>query len=354
MSIPVSLASTYSAFRVIFKVTEIAGPSSRDTAIWLSKEPGGPHNSCGVHSTNGSFISKEFGDGQGCFSNYLATGYWFNFAILKNGGAFPWISTPLESDEISNFQSATVTVSQVIPEGYDLDGDQVPDFEDLCPNTPANEGVNSDGCSDSQLDGGGSAGGTSNSDPDDCVVTTWNSCAESDGSEGTSGSDGGASTGGNGSTGSGSSNYDNACTNIPADVDCRKLFGGDLSGDGLEWVNIADGTVLSIPFMRETATRPLAIRYSGFQMQSDHWFDAWLSEQANGEVLSGNYCDTSNVIAESVLWVNSQSGDGSSNYNYACDLPSGDGLVWLNLKFWNPYTGDLSGYNYLKLEIRDL
>ena len=70
---------------------------------------------------------------------------------------------------------------------------------------------------------------------------------------------GGDSSGSNGGTGS---DYTSACNNVPSDVDCRKLFGGDLSGPHFEFVSLADDTVLSIPFKRETATRPVSVYQS--------------------------------------------------------------------------------------------
>ena len=149
---------------------------------------------------------------------------------------------------------------------------------------------------------------------------------------------GGDSSGSNGGTGS---DYTSACNNVPSDVDCRKLFGGDLSGPHLDIVSIADDTVLSIPFKRETATRPVSVRYYRFQSQVDYVFEASLSEQANGQPLSGGSCKTSGPYAESVLRVNDPPAAASG-----CQLPSGDGLVWLNFKFRNYKTGDLAAYEF--------
>jgi hypothetical protein len=180
--------------------------------------------------------------------------------------------------------------------------------------------------SDTGADG---VGGDTSGSTEDCIVTTWNNC-------GGSGSDP--------STPDTGPDYANACSNTPAWVDCRKLFWGDLSGPYLESVSFADDTVLSIPFKRETATRPVLIRYYGFEKRPDYLFHAWISEQADGQYLGS--CVTSQSYAESELRVNYS----DSSYN-ACRLPPGDGLVWLNFKFENVYTGDWSGYNSLRLSI---
>ena len=140
--------------------------------------------------------------------------------------------------------------------------------------------------------------------------------------------------------GGGSAAYASACGDLPTVVDCRKLFDGDLGTDGVEVnVNIGKGTVLSIPFMRETGTVPVAIKYRSFQARQDYFFDAWLSLVANGDELPGGNCSTSQPYAEASLLLKAQSGAG-----IGCTLPSGDGLVWLNFRFFNPYSGDLGSY----------
>lgn len=145
----------------------------------------------------------------------------------------------------------------------------------------------------------------------------------------------------------GSGAYATACSGVPAIVDCRKLFEGDLSvGGSGRSVGIANDTVLSIPFIRETGTVPVRIGYQSFESSTGYFFDAWISETANGLPLPGVNCSISQPAAESILTLNSQSGQGGG-----CNTLSGEGLVWLNFKFWNPNTEDYARYTIATLTV---
>ena len=144
------------------------------------------------------------------------------------------------------------------------------------------------------------------------------------------------SSGGNPDSGA----YETACNKVPSIVSCQKYFAGDLETGGSERsVSIPDNKVLSIPFILESGTIPVAIEFQSFQSADRYFFEAWLSAAANGTELSGGNCRLSQPQAESIISVKSQSGKGTG-----CALPSGEGLVWLNFRFWNPYTDDYAGY----------
>ena len=139
--------------------------------------------------------------------------------------------------------------------------------------------------------------------------------------------------------------YAAACDSVSGASVCVKLFNGDLAVGGFKTNQaVPDDKVLVIPLIKESAEN-----YSGqidlqsFQNDQGYFFDVWLSETPAGEVLNNdrNYCFESQGYAESIIFY----GRGTAAGVGKCTIPSDDGLIWLNIKHWDPITNDLRAYN---------
>ena len=138
--------------------------------------------------------------------------------------------------------------------------------------------------------------------------------------------------------------YAAACDGLAYNIYCSKYFTGIFNNSGYVDAYIPNNRVLSVPLRLDTASEPSRFRFTtNFSSSEDqgYYFDAWLSNTANGAALPGEYCSRSALIAEAILFIKSRSGGG-----VGCALPARDGLVWLNFKYWNPSTGDLGVYYF--------
>ena len=139
--------------------------------------------------------------------------------------------------------------------------------------------------------------------------------------------------------------YATACSTVPSNVSCVKRFNGSLAVGGFQTNQpVPNDKVLSTPFIREAAANYVGqIDLQSFTNDAGYFVDIWLSETANGPVLNNDQsnCFVSKPYLESVINYARGSFAGASK----CNIPNDTGLIWLNVKHWNPDTGDLRAYN---------
>lgn len=141
--------------------------------------------------------------------------------------------------------------------------------------------------------------------------------------------------------------YATACDGVSSStIDCRKLFAGNISAGGSELsLGLTDNKVLAIPFEASTVAglRNGLIQYRSFDIRPGYFFRIWLSYTPNGDILDGDqdgYCVDVGQTGEGTR----RYSDLAVNQAFRCEIDSSKDLVWLNMEFRSPTTGDYAAY----------
>lgn len=149
-----------------------------------------------------------------------------------------------------------------------------------------------------------------------------------------------------GSTGGGdTSGYSSACGNLGIDVQCEFAFSGDLDTNSLEYVNVGNGKVLTIPFRIPDEAQSGAIQYFSFTRQSGYTARTWFSYSPNGTPISGDRCVLEGSYFESTIyWRTASSSD-------RCVIDPSKNLVFLNMRYQDG-SGDITAISNMSIEIQ--
>ena len=140
--------------------------------------------------------------------------------------------------------------------------------------------------------------------------------------------------------------YASACQDTANNVDCQKLFNGDFLSQGLEYVDIRSGTILSIPFIVPDGAATGALKLFSFTDDTGSDFYAWYSKTAG----QTDYPDTRSNCEEIRGSANGRIYYTTEGTNLACDL-DGLTLVYANFKYVRLSDGALRPYSSLTIEI---
>ena len=147
--------------------------------------------------------------------------------------------------------------------------------------------------------------------------------------------------------GDGDGAYATACDGVSTStIDCRKLYAGNIASGGSDLnLTLSNNKVLAIPFEASTVAGLTdgLIQYRSFDTLDGYFFRIWLSYAANGDILAGGergYCFDAGKLGEGTM----RFSDLATNTNFRCEIDSSKDLVWLNMEFRNPTSGDRAGY----------
>ena len=148
--------------------------------------------------------------------------------------------------------------------------------------------------------------------------------------------------------------YGSACDGVSStEIECRKLYAGNIASGGSD-INfrLPNDKLLVIPFEASTVSglRNGLIQYRSFDIQGGYFFRIWLSYDPNGDILAGGergYCFDSGQTGEGTMSFS----DLAVEEAFRCEIDSSEGLVWLNMEFLNPTTGDRNAYRLDTLTI---